>query len=164
MSANTNFGLQDIEGFEELQKQLKKLPDKIKIRELQRLFIKVSLPMRRTLKAKVAPHTRKKPVRVRKRRSNKPEPKYGLLIKSVGYKRGTQAPVLAVGFKSSAPHANLFEHGTTERYTKKGVNRGKMPSFGVVESTFDQHKNTMISESGKQVAKMIQKTIDRLSK
>ena len=157
MSANTNFGLKDIEGFEELQKQLKKLPDKIKIRELQRLFIKVSLPMRRTLKTKIQPHS-----------------KTGLLKKSVGYKRGTKAPVIAVGlklppdkskgFRSSANFNLIFEKGSKIRKTKSDKNRGEMPSFGVVESTFDQHKNTMISESGKQVAKMIQKTIYRLSK
>ena len=140
-------GLVEIEGFEQFLKKVKGLPDKTKRSEVQKLFTRVSLPLRRAIKVKVAPHT-----------------KTGLLKKSVGIKRGSRAPVIAVGFKPRAFHAHFIESGTSVRKTKRGQNRGAAPAFHPVENAWNENKNTLIDQSAKAVGKYIQKTIDRLSK
>jgi len=136
-------GLVEIEGFDKFLEKVKTLPDKTKRAEIQRLFTRVVLPLKQGIKAKIQPHQ-----------------KTGRLYRAVGQKRGTKAPVLAVGFNvRKAPHAHLYESGTVVRRKS-----GRMPAFAPVEKTFDEKKSTLINESGKSVAKYIQKTIDRLSK
>lgn len=167
--------LVDIKGFDQLQVQLKRLPDKLKIKEVQKVLVRATPPMISTLKGKMASHVRK-----------------GSLLKSVGWKKGTTAPVVTVGFakavsyvdksgrsrRAQPSHAHWFEYGTNQRVTgsknrklsaKKRLNsggssRGKMQASNVVRDSFNATKSTAISQSASQIAKYLQKQIDRLSK
>ena len=135
-------GLVDIKGFDKFLEKVKHLPDKTKRVEIQKIFTRVALPLKQNIKSKVAPSQRT-----------------GRLYRSIGHKRGTQAPVLAVGFVKlrKAPHAHLYESGTSNRGRS-----GRMPAFEPVEKAFKEKKSSLITDSGKSVAKYIQKTIDRL--
>ena len=135
-------GVVEIEGFKEYLEAIKKLPDKLKQKEIQRLFVKVSLPFRKSIKSKVAPHN-----------------KTGNLQKSVGVVRGTKSPVLVAGFtkKKIAFYGHLFEDGTKYR---KG--RGMMPAYKVVQRTFIEQESTLVSQSAKNITNYLKKTINRL--
>ena len=135
-------GLVKIEGFDKFLEKVKHLPDKTKRAEIQKLFVRVALPLKQGIKAKISAHK-----------------KTGRLYKSVGHKKGTKAPVLAVGFtnRKRAPHGHLFEKGTMNR-----GRTGAMPAFEPVTKTFEEQKSTLITQSGKRIAKYIQKKINQL--
>lgn len=150
--------LYQIEGFEELQRKLKQLPDKVKKKEMLKVLGQVATPTVKVARQQ-APISKKKHVISGKRTRKIIEP--GNLRKSIGKIRGKkglgkQNAVLYVGPRSKGRkndgwYGMFVEHGTKKQKANPFMKRA-----------YQQTKGKVTADAENKVAKYIQKQIDKL--
>lgn len=143
-----------VDGFDELQRQIKKLPDSLKRTELIRIQKKVAKPL------------------VEKTKLTAPEGPTGNLVDSIGTVTGRSkknpniyvVPRVKGRFKRKGRHANFVHEGTAFRRKKGGAPTGSMPKNAFMQRAYDATKSGLIRNYEKDIAKYIQRRINKLSK
>ena len=166
-------GLTQIQGFEQLREQIKKLPDKVKRNELQKVLRQVAKPTVREAQFQA-------PIRDFNKKGPNPP---GTLKRSIGVKNGKKGKskinaVVYVGPRTKGSNKGWYGHLVElghniyskgfKRVRKAGANnqaakkRTKANPF--MDRAYKITKGKVSAESEKQVARYIQKQINRLSK
>ncbi len=150
--------LYQIDGFEELQRKIKQLPDNVKKKEMLKVLGQVATP---TVKAgrQQAPISKKKHVISGKRTRKLIEP--GNLKKSIGKIRGKKGlgkenAVLYVGPRSKG-RKNDGWYGMFVEYGTKKQNANPF-----MKKVYQQTKGKVTADAERKVARYIQKQIDKL--
>lgn len=89
----------------------------------------------------------------------------GNLLKSFHVKTKRHKLGMLVGFKNRlGNHAHLLDLGTKDRQTKKGYNRGKIPSLssGFKLYFWSDTKDSYINPAVEEIYKGIEKAVDRI--
>lgn len=132
-----------IEGFAEFQRKIEALPDKMKRAELLKL-------LRRSTKPTIAAAKRHVPK------------KSGRLQRSIGNITGKSKtyPNVLVGPRARGKHGGF--HGALVEFGHGGPSPA--PAHPYMRPAIDETKGQVSKEAAEQIAKYLQKTIDRLSK
>jgi len=150
-----------VEGFYELEALIKKLPDKTKRSELNKIFGQVANPTLKVMRSLTPVYSGKKP---KKRQIGKTvieanyTPGYGKKTISKKILRRTVNAAISVG-----PHTRKNKDGYYLRqFVIPGTRYQKGDPF--VDHAFEITQGKVTADSQARVAKYIQKQIDRLSK
>lgn len=151
-SFSTLGGVQ-IDGFEELTLQLKKLGDSAKKRELNQLQRKVAKPL--VIKAKI----------------EAPEGETGKLVDSMGIVNGKSINypnvlvVPRVKGNNKGFHGHLVHDGTSPRRKRKGrkSSTGIMPSNQFLLRAYSTMKSRLVADYKKEITNYVQRKINKLS-
>jgi len=151
--------LVEIKGFNELQRQLKKLPDKVKKREMHKVLGQVANPTVKAARSQ-APISKKPHLQSGKRTSKLIQP--GNLKKSIGKIKGKRGlgrenAVLYVGPRSKGKKYD----GWYGMFVALGTRFQKSNPF--MKRAYNQTKGLVTAEAEVKVARYIQKQIDKLS-
>jgi len=152
--------LVEISGFDELQKQLKRLSDKVKRKELLKILGQVANSTVRAARQQ-APRSKKDHI-ISGKRARKLI-RSGNLRKSIGKIRGKRGlgkenAVLYVGPRSKGRKND----GWYGQFVEGGTVKQKSNPF--MQRAYSQTKGKVTADAEKKVAKYLQKQIDRLSK
>lgn len=148
-----------IEGFAELHKKIKQLPDKVKKREVLKILGQVANPTVKAARTQ-APVSKKPHVQAGKRTYKVIQP--GNLKKSIGKIRGKRGSakvnaVLYVGPRSKGrKHDGWYGamvHGGTKKQTANPF----------MDRAYNQTKGQVTADAEKKIAKYIDKQVKRLS-
>ena len=149
----------EIKGFKELQSKIKRLPDKVKRREVLKILGQVANPTVKAARAQ-APQSKKPHVQAGKRTYKVIEP--GNLKKSIGKIRGKRGSakvnaVLYVGPKSKGRKNDgfygAFVHGGTKLQAPNKF----------MDRAYGQTKGLVTKDAEVKIEKYIQKQVKRLS-
>ncbi len=148
----------EIDGFDELNRKLKRLPDKVKRREVLKVLGQVANPTVKAARSH-APISKKPHLQSGSRTRKIIQP--GNLKKSIGKIRGKRGlakinAVLYVGPKARGKYDGwygAFVHGGT---VKQSANP-------FMQKAYNQTRGMVTADAEKRVAKYIQKQINRLS-
>lgn len=152
-------GLFEISGFEELQQQLKKLPDKVKKREVVKLLGQAANPTVKAAK-RLAPQSKKEHTISGKTRAKKTF-QSGNLKKSIGKKTMTRAknPKIVIRANSRKAADGFYGRQFLLRGTKKG---NRLQSNPFMDEAYQQTGGRVTADAEKKIEKYIQKQINRL--
>jgi len=152
--------LVEIKGFDELQRKLRQLPDKVKRKELLKIMGQVANPTVKAARA-TAPRSKRTHIISGKRTRKVIEP--GNLRKSIGKIRGRRGlakvnAVIYVGPRSKGRKND----GWYGMFVDDGTKKQKAQHF--MERAYNQTKGQVTADAEVKVARYVQKQIDRLSK
>ena len=158
-----NKSLVDIKGFSELERLIKKLPDKVTKREMHKILGQVANPTLKAAKGK-APKSKKAHLQKRKGQSFGTYISPGNLQKSLGKIKGKRGlgqenAVLYIGARAGKRRKNDGWYG---RFVAKGTVKQSANPF--TEKAYNQTKGMVTADAEVKVTRYIQKQIERLSK
>ena len=150
--------LVEIKGFNELQRQLKKLPDKVKKREVNKILMQVANPSLKVAKA-LAPISKKVHIQKRKGQAFGTYIMPGTGKKSLAKKAMTRAknPLVYVSPRSRKTADGWY----LRQFVIPGTKHIKSNNF--IDRAYNQTKGLVTAEAEVKVARYIQKQIDKLS-
>jgi HK97 gp10 family phage protein len=71
---------------------------------------------------------------------------------------------IAVGTSPKAPHGHLIELGTDERFTESGARRGKVAPKPFASRAFDETKNKVVANLGRETSKRLSREALKLAR
>ena len=156
-----------IEGFDELAALFKKLPDKVKRNELNKIYGQVANPTVKAMRSFAPVFSGKKPARRQVGKTiiaKEYIPGYGRKTIRKKVLRKTPNSLISIGPHSSRTAKNKFakEGYYLRQWVIPGTRYFKGNDF--VQRAFDQTKGTVTKEAENKTAAYIQKQINRLSK
>lgn len=140
-----------VEGYDELKRQLKKLKDAPKRREILKIQRQVAKPL------------------VEKSKLTAPEGPTGNLVDSIGTvtgrnKKNPNTYVTArVKRGNKGHHAHLVHEGTVDRKKKNGRSTGTMPANPFLQRAFDATETGLVMNYEKELGRYFKRAIKRLS-
>ncbi len=135
---------------------LKKMPEKMRRKEIMKIIRNVSGPAEKAAKTEAAMIEARAWQEHRRINSGNLERSIGRIQgKSKDFLNIQVAPRAKSGFKGF--HAHLVHFGTKNRNNKKGQNRGSMPANDFMRRAFDKSLNQVRADFERKIAKQTEK-------